>query len=95
MTEGAAAERELSLYEKRVDAMLALMARADPECARLHRGLQEQLSTQDYDAEPYYDRWLAALKGSLVENGVLDAAEIERRLAAIRRREHGPGEEAP
>ena len=82
-------EREPSLYEKRVDAMLALLSRADPECAALHKRLQERLSVEDYDSESYYDHWLAALRRSLVEAGVLNAAEIEARLAAVRSRRDG------
>ena len=87
-TPPTAAERELSLCEKRVDAMLALLSRADPECAALHRGLQERLAVEDYDSASYYDHWLAALRRSLVEAGVLNAAEIEARLAAVRTRLH-------
>ena len=83
------AERDLSLHEKRVDAMLALLGRADPECSALHKRLQRQLSTRDYDHEPYYDRWLAALKANLVDAGVLSEGEIEQRLRdlAARRKE--------
>ena len=84
-------ERDLSLYEKRVDAMLALLGRADPECTALHRGLQQELSTEDYDSQPYYDRWLVALKAKLVSAGVLTEAEIDRRvrMVAAQRREEG------
>lgn len=93
MTESAApldrSDRDLSLAEKRVDAMLALLSRADPECAALHRRMQEELSVENYDAQPYYDRWLAALRRKLVEAGVLDAEAIERRLAAVRARHDG------
>ena len=83
----ASLECELSLYEKRVDAMLGLLSRADPECAALHRRLQERLSVEDYDAQAYYDHWLAALRHSLVEAGVLSGAEIEARLAVVRARQ--------
>lgn len=78
------AERELSLYEKRVDAMLALLSRAGPECAAVHRRLQESLAVQDYDAASHYDHWLAALRRSLVEAGILTGREIEARLASVR-----------
>lgn len=79
-------EPELSLTEKRVDAMLALLSRADPECAALHRGLQEELRDRDYDALPYFEVWLTALRRKLVEAGLLDDEEIERRVAVIRER---------
>lgn len=79
-------ERDLSLAEKRVDAMLALLARADPECARMHRSLQQELRDMNYDAEPYYDYWLRALRRKLVGAGLLDEAEVERRLQDIRAR---------
>lgn len=85
-------ERDLSLAEKRVDAMLALLARADPECARMHRSLQEELRDVNYDAESYYAYWLAALRRKLVAAGVLDEGEIERRLARIRARPAGEGQ---
>lgn len=79
-------ERDLSLAEKRVDAMLALLARADPECAGMHRSLQQDLRDVNYDAEPYYDYWLRALRRKLVRAGLLDEAEVERRLREVRAR---------
>jgi hypothetical protein len=81
------AEHELSLYEKRIDAMLMLVSRADnPICVDAHRRAQEQLSKENYDRLPYYDRWLVTLKRNLVEAGLLAEDEIDRRLAEIRAR---------
>lgn len=85
----ATPERELTLHEKRVDAMLALLQRADPECAALHRRLQERLAGENYDAASYYDHWLAALREDLVGAGVLSAEQIAARVAAVRDREAG------
>jgi len=78
-------EHPRTLYELRVDAILMLLT--SPGCGAfkvdaLRRAIEE-FSQADYDHLPYYDRWLQALTNLLVEQQVLDRAEIDARIAAI------------
>lgn len=80
---GAAAEpREPTLYERRVEALLSLLA--DSGEARLveaHRRTMEALREDASEGGAWYDRRLAALRQSLEELGILDRAAIEAHLA--------------
>ena len=58
--------------------MGALPAGADRRNRRLGRG----------DDWSYYERWLAALEHVLLDDGVLDKAEIEARMAEIEDHDH-------
>lgn len=83
-------EHEATLVERRIDAMMQLMR---DEKRRLwltdeNRRTIESMSPGDYETSDYYQRWLHALRGLLVEKGVLTEAEIAERLAAVRAR-HG------
>src|SRR3546814_13189459 len=72
----------LTLHEKRVDAMLQLIAGSGGACATAHRRAQARLSGQDYDAEAYYDRWLIAFRDSTPVACFLAAAGCVRPVAA-------------
>lgn len=75
----------LSLYEKRVDAIQQLLqSPARPDTRALIRDLQECLKGVDYDREAYYDRWIVEIRDRLVSAGVIDGAELARRVAALR-----------
>ena len=80
---GAAAEpRQPTLYERRVEALLSLLA--DSREARLveaHRRTMEALREDASEGAAWYDRRLAALRRSLEELGILDPAAIEAHLA--------------
>src|SRR3546814_16245493 len=73
----------LTLHEKRVDAMLQLIAGSGGACATAHRRAQERLSGQDYDAEDYYDRWLIALRDILLDAGLMTETAVDRRVPAL------------
>lgn len=79
---------QLGLYEKRVDALLQIVARGEtPIPLPEHRRAQEDLRDEAMeDARAYYDRWLERLREAFVAAGVLRADEIEARLTALRRR---------
>jgi hypothetical protein len=78
---------QLSLYEKRVDALLQIVARGEtPIPLPEHRRAQEDLRGEAMaDGRAYYDRWLGRLRDAFVDAGVLRPDEIEARLAALRR----------
>ena len=86
------ADADLDLYEKRIDALMMLMAAgATPVAPEAHRRTQECLKHETFADGGYYDRWLLALRDNLVSARVLDAREIEERVASLRGRqgEHG------
>jgi len=81
-------EHEPTLTERRIDAMMLLMR---DQKRRLwltdeNRRTIESMSPGDYEASSYYQKWLHALRGLLIEKGVLTEAEIAERLAAVRAR---------
>jgi hypothetical protein len=78
-------EHPLSFYEQRVDAMLMLLVgpkRGAFKVDALRRAV-EAFSQSEYDGTAYYDRWITAIRGLLVEQEVLTAAEIDARIAAV------------
>ncbi len=76
-------EHELSYYEKRVDAMLMLLARHQIFRIDALRRAVEEYSAQEYDGTAYYDRWIRAIRELLLEQEVIGQAELETRIAAI------------
>lgn len=81
-------EHEPSLAERRIDAMMLLMRDQKRHLwlTDENRRTIESMAPGDYDAAGYYERWLHALRGLLVEKGVLTEAEIRERLAVVRAR---------
>lgn len=78
-------ERELSLYEKRVDALLQLLPRTDGQARETFLRTQRALKTAPDDAA-YFDRWIEALAEALTADGVLAAEDLAERQAAVRAR---------
>ncbi|MCW5773142.1 MAG: nitrile hydratase subunit beta [Rhodospirillaceae bacterium] len=80
------AGHEIEPWEKRIEAILRCMQlRATPVVTvdELRRGI-EQMPAEQYDTLSYYERWIASLTDILVEKGILDRAEVEARMAAIK-----------
>ena len=74
------AEHELSMWEKRADALMNLLRgkrllRTD----ELRRAI-ESLAPDEYERLSYYERWIAAIKSLLIEKGILTAEEIDRKI---------------
>jgi hypothetical protein len=87
-------EQARTLYEMRVDAMLALVTgpkRARFDADAVHRVVEAYASTE-HENLPYYDRWLKAIRGFMVEQGVLTDAEIDACVAAIKARDDAAGQ---
>ena len=79
-------EHDLSYYEKRVDAILMLLARHQIFRVDALRRAVEEYSAQEYDGTAYYDRWIKAIRELLLEQEVIGAEELEERIAAIAER---------
>ncbi|UCE32055.1 MAG: nitrile hydratase subunit beta [Burkholderiales bacterium] len=78
-------EHPRTLYEMRVDALLMLLTHPNLGAFRVDalRRAIESYSQLEYENLPYYDRWIKAIRGLLVEQGILTDAQIDARVAAI------------
>jgi hypothetical protein len=82
-------EHDKALWEKRVHALLVLLARPDREVMNvdeLRRGI-ESLGAAEYAQLSYYERWIRSITNVLLQKGVLTADELGRKLAEVERRE--------
>lgn len=85
---GAVIDREhhgVTLFEKRVDAMLLLLTNSAVGAFKvdaLRRSI-EGLPSCDYTSLDYYVKWLNAIRDLLIEQGVVDRAELESRIAVL------------
>ena len=73
----------MTLYEKRVDAMLQLVAGAGGACSAAHRRAPERLRAEDYDARAYYRRWPLAPRDNPGAAGMVSEAEVGQRVPAL------------
>jgi hypothetical protein len=80
------AEHDLSMWEKRTDALLALLSRAKQmiRVDELRRAI-ESLPPDAYEKLTYYERWISAIEALLIEKGVLTKEEIERKVEEFAR----------
>jgi nitrile hydratase len=80
-------EHPLTDFDKSVDALLYLLSRPERRIIRVDelRRAIESLSPEDYRRLGYYEKWLSAITALLVEKGVLDRAEIDRKVAELGR----------
>ena len=79
------AEHDYAPWEKRVDAILRLLADSKRRLIttdELRRGIEE-LGPGAYDEMSYYERWIASVTNNLIEKGVLSVDELGRRMAEI------------
>ena len=83
------AEHAHALWEKRVDALMVLLASPERRVItvdQLRRGI-EQLGADAYEAMSYYERWIASIANTLLAAGVITSDELGRRMAEVARRE--------
>ena len=81
-TGAAAAPRQPTLHEQRVEALLSLLADSgEAGLVEAHRRAMEALRGDASEGAAWYDRRLAALRSALEELGILDRADIEAHLA--------------
>ena len=77
-------EHDLALWEKRVDAMLVLLA-TKKQAFKIDamRRVIESYSEQEYDATEYYEKWVRAIRNLIVEQELVSKEEIEARIAKV------------
>jgi hypothetical protein len=82
-------EHELSFWEKRVDALLVLLAAPERQLVKVDslRRAIENLPPDAYDKMTYYERWMAAITEVLLGRGVLTSDELGRKMAEVEARE--------
>jgi hypothetical protein len=77
-------EHDLALWEKRTDAMLILLAaRKGVFKIDAMRRVIEDYGQQEYDRTTYYEKWIRAIRNLLVEQEVVSADEVDRRMAEV------------
>ena len=79
-------EHAHALWEKRVDAMLALLSdkkRRMMTVDELRRGI-ESLPADAYDRMGYYERWIHSIATVMLERGVVTRRELDARIAKLR-----------
>ena len=81
----------LNDFERNVDALVNLLARADINivCPDERRRGIESLPSSLYASLTYYQRWLMGVKLILAEKGVLSDADIAQRIQQIQQRPEG------
>ena len=81
--DAAATPRQPTLYERRVEALLSLLADSgEAELVEAHRRTMEALRDDASEGAAWYDRRLVALRRELESLNILDRADIEARLAS-------------
>ena len=80
------AEHDYAPWEKKVDAILRLLAaKGVITVDELRRGIEE-IGPGAYDELTYYERWLTSITNNLLEKGVIEVAELGEAVEAARGR---------
>ncbi len=73
----------LTLFDKRVDALRALVAaKGHMTVDELRRGI-EAIPEAEYHRLSYYQRWIRSIAATLVRRGVVTEAELAAALEAV------------
>jgi hypothetical protein len=75
-------QHDYALWEKRVDAMLVLLAKKGAITVDELRWGIETLGADAYEKLGYYERWIASITKALLARGVFTTDELGRRMAA-------------
>jgi hypothetical protein len=86
-------EHDLALWEKRTDAMLALLSGPKKGAFKIDalRRTIESYRQQDYDRIDYYDKWIKAIRNLMVEQQILSAKDIDQRMAELTKKHASAG----
>jgi len=82
------AEHDYAPWEKRVDAILRLLADRKRQLItvdELRRGIEE-LGPGAYDELGYYQRWMASIGNLLLEKGTISVDELGCKMAEVEAR---------
>ena len=78
-------EHDYSLWEKRVDAMLILLASKTRKLMTVDelRKNIEAIGPDAYDRMSYYERWIHSIAETLIQRGVINTEELGRKMAEV------------
>ena len=76
-------EHEVSLYERRADAMIVMLATHGYFTIDAQRRVWEDLPPDVYRTTRYYDSWLLHSKLLLIERGLIDENELQNRIEEV------------
>ena len=76
-------EHEVSLYERRADAILVLLAKQGCFTVDAQRRVWEDLPPDVYRNTRYYDSWLLHSKILLIERGFINETELQNRSKQV------------
>ena len=84
-------EHPLREWEKRADAIMMLLTDNRRRVIRVDesRRIQEIIGERNYNALPYYGKWVLGFSHLLVEKGVFTREELEAKLAEVQARYAG------
>ena len=78
-------EHDLALWERRVDAMIALLGtKKGVFKVDAMRRVIESYGEQQYDATTYYEKWARALRNLLLEQDVISRDELAAKIEQVR-----------
>jgi hypothetical protein len=82
-------EHDYAPWEKRVDALLVLLANRKPAplmtVDELRKNI-ESLGPDAYDKMTYYERWIHSIAHTLIQRGIISIDELGRKIAAVQER---------
>jgi len=86
-------EHDYSLWEKRVDGMLILLAGKHLKLMTVDelRKNIEAIGPDAYDRMGYYERWIHSIAQTLIQRGIINVEELGRRMAEVEAR-HSRGD---
>ena len=83
-------EHDYAEWERRIDAMAILLWGIKGGRKLLsvdeHRKNIESLPPEDYYRMAYYEKWIVALTGSLIQRGVITSDELGRKMQEVEKR---------
>ena len=75
------AEHELTMWEKRTDAIRGALGAKGLIWTDEMRCTIESIAPGEYEKLSYYERWIVAIKSLMIEKGILTPEEIDRKIA--------------
>jgi Nitrile hydratase beta subunit len=89
----SASEHDYAPWEKRVDALLVLLANRKPPLMTVDelRKNIESIGPQVYDRLGYYERWIHSIAHTLIQRGVISIDELGRKIAEVQQRDEAHG----
>ena len=79
-------QHDYAFWEKRIDALTALLSDKNLFSIDESRRFSESLPPEAYDSIGYYERWTSSLCQALIQRGSITIEELGRKMDEIRQR---------